>query len=92
MGSFVDFKCKFCKYEETNIGIGRGKTGFPFLALYRCNHCHTIGSTWVHENRIPRCSHCYDDALTMLPDDTRRTNCPKCGESGVIVPREGSWE
>jgi len=92
VGSFVDFKCQFCQYEEPSIGIGRGKAEFPFLALYRCHHCHTIGSTWIYENRIPRCSQCYDDALTLLPEDTRRVNCPKCGEPAVIAPKEGSWE
>ena len=92
MGSFVAFKCKFCQYEEPGIGVGRGKAEFPFLALFHCHHCHSLGSTWVYENKIPRCSQCYDDALTILPDDTRRVNCPKCGEPGVITPKEGSWE
>ncbi len=91
MGSFVGFKCKFCQYEEPRIGVGRGKAGMPFLALYRCNHCHTIGSTWIHENKIPRCSSCYD-AIVILPDDTRRVSCPKCGELAMIAPKEGSWE
>lgn len=49
VGSFVAFRCKFCQYEEPGIGVGRGKAAFPFLALYRCNHCHTIASTWIHE-------------------------------------------
>ena len=92
MGGFVRFQCKFCQYEESNIGVGRGQAEFPFLVLYRCNHCHTIGSTWAQENKIPRCSNCYDDAIVILPDDSRRVDCPKCGESALIAPAEGSWE
>ncbi|MCR4346952.1 MAG: hypothetical protein NUV55_07095 [Sulfuricaulis sp.] len=92
VGSFVAFKCKFCQYEEPGISVGRGKAEMPFLALYRCNHCLTIGSTWVHEGKIPRCANCYDDAIVVMPDDTRRVNCPKCGEPAVITPKEGSWE
>lgn len=79
MGSFVAFKCKFCQYEEPSIGVGSGKAATPSLALYRCNHCLAIGSTWVHDGKIPRCASCYDDAVIILPDDTRRVNCPKCG-------------
>lgn len=92
MGSFVGFKCKFCHYEESSIGVGSGKTAMPYLALYRCNHCLTIGSAWTHQGKIPRCANCYDDAIVILPDDARRVNCPKCGESAVITPKEGSWE
>jgi len=92
VGSFVSFRCKFCRYEEPQIAVGHGRSEFPFLALYRCNHCNSIGSAWIHESKIPRCSQCYDDAITILPDDTRRVNCPKCGEPGVIAPKEGSWE
>jgi hypothetical protein len=92
MGRFVSFECKFCRYQETEIAVGRGRNEFPFLVLYRCDHCHAIGSTWIHENKIPRCSQCYDDAILILPDDIRRVNCPKCGEPAVITPKEGSWE
>ena len=91
MGSFVGFMCKFCQYQEPSIGLGFGKAASPFLALYRCHHCNAIGSTWIHENKTPLCSQCYDEALTILPDDTRYVNCPKCGEQGMIVPKEGSW-
>lgn len=92
MGGYVGFQCKFCQYAEPDIGVGRGKAATPLLALCRCNHCHTIGSTWVHEGKVPRCANCYDDDIVILPDDTRRVNCPKCGESAVIRPTEGSWE
>ncbi|HEU5337935.1 MAG TPA: hypothetical protein VFU39_01485 [Sulfuricaulis sp.] len=92
MGSFVSFKCKFCQYEEPNLGVGCGKAEMPFLSLYRCNHCHTIGSTWIHEGKIPRCSNCYDEAIVILPDNSRRVNCPKCGEPAVITSKEGSWD
>ena len=72
--------------------MGHGKAEFPFLVLYSCRHCHTLGSTWIYPDKIARCRQCYDDALTMLPDDTRRVNCPQCGEPGVMTPKEGSWE
>lgn len=92
MGGFVDFRCSFCKYEENDIGIGHGKKAFPFLALYRCDNCQTIGSTWVYPDKLPHCSQCYHDAVTILPEDTRRVMCPKCGEPAKIAPKEGSWD
>ena len=92
MGIVVDFKCGFCKYEETNIGVGRGKNEFPFLVLFRCDNCKSIGSTWVYDKKIPLCSICYHDEIIILPDDTRRLNCPKCGEPAVITPRDETWE
>ena len=92
MGSFVDFACKNCHYEEKAIGIGRGRNELPYLALFRCDHCHSIGSTWVHANRVPVCGNCYHDGLTLLPDDSRGVNCPKCGEPAKLTPKEGGWE
>lgn len=92
MGFFVDFKCDSCKYEEESIGVGHGKNPTPHLALYRCNQCKSIGSTWVSDGGIARCSLCYDEAVTILPDDTRRVDCPKCGKPARIAVREGSWE
>ena len=92
MGGFVSFKCALCRYEEPEIGVGRGHAEFPFLALYRCDNCKTIGSTWVEQNRLPRCAGCYHDAITILPDNTRRVNCPKCGEPARITPRDGDWQ
>ena len=92
MGGFVDFACKHCRYEENDIGVGRGKREFPYLVLYRCDNCHSIGSAWVHENRAPLCTLCYHDDLTLLPDDTRSVNCPKCGEPAGLTPKEGRWE
>ncbi|HEX9625841.1 MAG TPA: hypothetical protein VGA00_02760 [Acidiferrobacterales bacterium] len=92
MGGFVDFYCRHCRYAETDIGVGRGREEFPFLRLFRCDNCKSVGSTWVHENRIPRCSVCYHDAVTLLADDTRKLNCPKCGDPAEFVAKEGSWE
>lgn len=92
MGWFVDFRCGHCKYEEPDIGVGRGRNAFPFLALIRCDNCKTIGSTWIYENRLPMCSRCYHDAVTILPDDTTRVNCPKCGEPASLTRKEGTWE
>ena len=82
----------FYRYEEPSISVGRGRAETPFLALYRCNHCLTIGSAWMHEGKIPRCASCYDATIIILPDDARRVSCPKCGEPAVIAPQEGSWE
>jgi len=92
MGGFVDFECKFCHYAERGIAVGHGKAPSPFLALYRCDHCKTVGSTWFHEDKIPRCAGCYHDVITILPQDARRVTCPKCGEPALLTPREGSWE
>lgn len=92
MGHFVDFHCSFCKYEETNLGVGRGRVEFPFLKLYRCDNCKTIGSTWIYENRLPRCAGCYHDAIMLLDDDAQRVNCPKCGEPARLKPRDGEWQ
>lgn len=92
MGFFVDLKCSACKYEETSLGVGRGKNPTPFLALFRCDRCKSIGSTWVQDGRNPRCSLCYHDAVTILPDDTRSVDCPKCGKPARIAVSEGSWD
>ncbi len=92
MGFFVDFRCQNCRYEERDIGVGRGKSEFPFLALFRCDNCKTIGSTWINEHQLPLCAHCYHDAVVILPDDTTRVNCPKCGEPALITRKEGAWQ
>ncbi len=92
MGTFVDFKCRFCGYAETDIGLGRGKSEFPFLGLYVCANCNTFGSTWIFETQTPRCSVCYHAEIMILPDETRRVTCPKCGETAVITPKETTWE
>ena len=92
MGGFVKFACGSCGYEEPEIPIGHGRQEMPYLALFRCDGCKTIGSTWVHADKVPRCANCYHDAVTLVPDGARRVNCPKCGEPARITPREGSWE
>jgi hypothetical protein len=92
MGGFVDFRCKHCRYEETDIGVGKGKHPFPYLALFRCPKCKSTGSTWIKENEIPRCGLCYEEGVTLLPDDTTRIDCPRCGKPALFAPREGSWE
>lgn len=92
MGWFVDFKCSYCRYEEIGLGVGRGQHPFPFLALFSCANCKSIGSTWVDENKVPRCGACYHEGVTLLADDVRRVDCPKCGEPAIITRGEGVWE
>jgi len=92
MGRFVDFRCKHCRYEETDIGVGKGKNPSPCLALFRCTRCRSTGSTWVKENETPRCGLCYEEGVTLLPDDTTRIDCPRCGQPAQFTPKEGSWE
>lgn len=92
MGSFVQFKCNYCKYEEADLGVGNGRDPVRFLALFNCDNCKSVGSTWVHENQIPRCSLCYHDAITLFPSDIKKISCPKCGEPASFSPKEGGWE
>ena len=92
MGGFVDYRCKHCGYEETDIGVGRGRTPFPYLALYRCTKCKTVGGIWIQENEPPRCGACYEVGVTILPDDARRVECPRCGRPAQFTSKEGSWE
>ncbi|MHB1951313.1 MAG: hypothetical protein ACYCQK_07535 [Acidiferrobacteraceae bacterium] len=92
MGRFVQYRCGSCRYEEPDLAVGRGREEFPYLSLFRCDNCHSVGSTWIFRDRLPRCSLCYHDALTLLPDDVSVLACPKCGEPARFEPREGAWE
>lgn len=92
MGWFVDFRCPYCRYEETGIGVGRGKHAFPYLALFCCDNCKSVGSTWVQQNVTPRCGACYHEGVTILADDVRGISCPKCGEPAVFARSDGVWE
>lgn len=92
MGGYVDFRCQHCRYQETDIGVGKGKRPFPCLALFRCARCKSTGSTWVKENATPRCGLCYEEGVTLLPDDTTHIDCPRCGKPALFTPREGSRE
>ena len=92
MGSFVDFKCNFCGYEATDIGVGHGKRSYPRLALFRCDKCKSVGSTWVGEDQRPICSMCYDEEIVLLPDNDSQLECPKCGKPAFIVAKEGAWQ
>ena len=92
MGGFVDFRCKHCRYEETEIGVGRGKQPFPRLSLFRCTKCKSTGSTWVRENELPRCGICDEEGVALLPEEATRIECPRCGKPAQFTPREGSWE
>lgn len=92
MGHFVEFHCRFCHYQEAEIGVGHGRSAFPFLKLYRCDHCKTIGSTWVYEDKLPHCAGCYHATITLLDDDATRVSCPKCGEAGRLTRKDGEWQ
>lgn len=73
------------------MGVGHGAAEFPFLALFRCDLCRSVGSTWIYPDRIPRCSLCYHDAVTLLPEGQLEVHCPKCGEPGRFQPVPGEW-
>jgi ribosomal protein S27E len=92
MGTFVDFRCSYCKYEELNIPVGHGREPEPHLALFRCDNCKTLGSTWIQPEREAVCSHCYHDKVTLFDTPPETVDCPKCGEPGKLTPAEGSWE
>jgi ribosomal protein S27E len=92
MGSFVTYQCRHCRYEESGIGIGRGRNPFPYLALYRCARCKTVGSTWIHADRRPRCGVCDDEGVTLFADDATHIDCPKCEKPASFRPAPGSWQ
>ena len=93
MGHKADFHCFGCRYEEKDLAIGRGRRPSPYLSLFRCDHCHSIGSTWIEEAKKPRCSFCYHDAPTLLAEDVTVVDCPRCEQRGTIVHRRGeTWE
>jgi len=91
MGRFVELKCRFCGYGESEVGVGCGRSARPMLKLYLCESCTSFGSTWVHPDRPPLCSNCYHDSIRLLDDDVRRVTCPKCGETATITPVDGAW-
>lgn len=92
MGGFVDYRCQHCRTEFDDIPVGKGRQPSPYLALFRCTRCKTVGSTWVESNRAPRCGTCYEEGVELLPDDTADIVCPKCGNVARIMPKSGSWE
>jgi len=70
----------------------QGKKSIPRLSLFRCIKCKSTGSTWVKENETPRCGICYEEGVTLLPDNTTHIDCPRCGQPAQFTPKEGSWE
>ncbi len=93
MGHFADFRCRGCRYEEVDLGVGHGRKPTPVLKLFRCDHCHSVGSTWVQEGRVTRCSFCYHDEPVLLADDVTALACPKCQAPGVVTHRrDATWE
>lgn len=92
MGGFVDFHCRHCRTELTEIPVGKGRVPSPWLALFRCAKCKTVGSTWVEDGRPARCGTCYEEGVELLPDGTTRISCPRCGEPARFSPRDGRWD
>lgn len=92
MGLIVRYHCPHCRYEEPDLGVGAGVAPHPRLQLFRCDNCHSVGSTWLTLERVPRCSFCYHDAVTLLPDDAPGVVCPKCGEPGRFERQDGEWQ
>ncbi len=93
MGHKVDFACRACRYEERDLGVGRGRRPWPVLRLFRCDNCRSVGSAWVDEGGLARCSLCYHDDIVLLPDDAASVACPKCEERGVFTHHLGeTWE
>ncbi len=93
MGHKVDFVCRACRYEERDLGVGRGRRPWPVLRLFRCDNCHSVGSAWVDEDGVARCSLCYHDDIALLADDITSVTCPKCTERGVFTHHPGeTWE
>lgn len=93
MGHQADFQCLGCRYEEKDLAVGHGRRPSPYLRLFRCDHCHSVGSTWIEEGKTPRCSLCYHDEPTLLPDDVGAVDCPKCQKRAAFTQRrEATWE
>lgn len=93
MGHLADFACRRCHYEEHDIAIGHGRHATPFLVLFSCPSCHSIGSNWIGDGGTLRCGFCYNDAVTMLADDATAVTCPKCQEPGRLTHRPAeTWE
>ncbi|MDA8360470.1 MAG: hypothetical protein M0Z44_00490 [Gammaproteobacteria bacterium] len=92
MGHLVDFRCPYCRYEEKDVAVGHGRAAVPFLKLFSCPSCHSFGSCWIEEGKIPRCSWCYHDAVTLVADDAPGLACPKCGEPAKLNHRpDDTW-
>lgn len=93
MGHKAGFRCFSCRYEESDLGVGHGRHPSPYLSLFCCDNCHSVGSAWVADGGVVRCSLCYAEEPTLLPETTQTLKCPKCGQSGVITHwRKETWE
>lgn len=51
MRGFGRLDCLNCGYSEERIGFGHGKQAGPYLQLYRCDSCKTIGRNRVQQDR-----------------------------------------
>lgn len=86
------YRCTACGYAEPRLALGRGRRPAPYLALFRCRNCRAVGTTWVGGGRPPLCTYCYDEAIELVPDDTRTLDCPRCGGPGRVSVLDGVWE
>jgi len=92
MGSFFQFKCRFCQYKVDQIPVGTGKDQTLALRLFNCSSCGSIGSTWTGQDKSPRCAFCYDKEITLLQEKAGVIDCPKCQEPASLVLMPGNWE
>lgn len=92
MGGFVSFTCLNCGYEEEKIAFGNGKKPEPRLGLYRCDNCHTLGSTWAKAGEASRCAGCYDTEISHINPDQLTVNCPKCKITALLRVLDETWQ
>ncbi len=91
MGGFVSFNGMNCGYSEERIGFGHGKQPEPYLQLYKCDSCKTVGSARIQGDRKPLCSGCYNENIELLDPKDNSIPCPKCDTSAVIKVVEDTW-
>ncbi len=92
MGGFVSFHCAHCGYVEDKIAHGHGRKTSPYLVLYRCDHCKTVGSTWTEGEKPPHCSGCYDENITLLKPVTGLVTCPRCEAAATLRVLDETWD
>jgi len=92
MGSYVEFRCANCGYQEAQLPVGTGRDADKELKLFACNCCKSVHSTWVVGENAPRCSLCYDRDIRIIEAAPQSLDCPKCGNTAALVSADGSWD